>query len=181
MLPLEITIRDIENTQAIDTRIRKKAEKLEHLYDRIIFCKVNVEASQKNKHQGKEFLVSIELNVPGKMLIVNHDSHRNEDLYVAIRDSFNAMKRQLEDYVHKLRGEKKSHQQPLTGTVVRLFPDYGFIQTFDGNEYYFHETNVAQILFSELDIGSVVRFLENDSPGDGLQANHVCIRPPYTN
>ncbi len=172
MLPLEITIRDIENTEAIDAKIRKKTEKLEQLYDRITYCRVVVESPQKNKHQGKEFQVNIELDVPGKVLVVNNNSHRNEDLYVAIRDSFNAMKRQLEDHVRKLRGNKKMHHQQLMGKIVRLFPDYGFIETFDGNEYYFHETHVVQISFSELIVGSQVRFIENDA-GEGLQAHQV--------
>jgi ribosomal subunit interface protein len=172
MLPLEITIRDIENTAAIDTKIRKKAEKLQLLYDRITYCRVVVETPQKNKHQGKEFQVNIEVDVPGKVLVVNNNSHRNEDLYVAIRDSFNAMKRQLEDHAQRIRGNKKTHQQQLTGKVVRLFPDYGFIETLDGNEYYFHEANVVLIPFSDLMIGSAVRFLENDG-GESLQAHQV--------
>lgn len=173
MLPLEITIRDIEHTDAIDTKIRQKAEKLGHIYDRITYCRVVVDAPQKHQHQGKLFQVNIEVDVPGKLLIVNNNSHRNEDLYVAIRDSFNAMKRQLEDYAQMLRGDKKNHSPQRTGRIVRLFPDYGFIETPDGNEYYFHETNV-HTNFNELCVGSTVRFTEFTG-GDSLQANHVIV------
>lgn len=170
-IPLEITIRDIENTEAIDTKIRHKAEKLTQFCDRITRCKVVVEVPQKNKHQGKLFQVNIEVDVPGKILVVN--KHKNEDLYVAIRDSFNAMKRQVEDYVQKIRGDTKMHHHPLTGTIVRLFPDYGFIETADGNEYYFHETHVTlPLVFSELDVGITVRFF-GDTVGEGLQAHQV--------
>lgn len=172
MLPLEITIRDIENTAAIDAKIRKKAEKLEHIYDRITFCRVVVDAPQKHQHQGKLFQVNIELDIPGKLLIVNNNSHRNEDLYVAIRDSFNAMKRQLEDHAHKIR-DHKNHNLQKTGRIVRLFEDYGFIETPDGNEYYFHESNVPTN-FADLDVGVTVRFIEITG-GDGLQANHVIV------
>jgi ribosomal subunit interface protein len=171
-LPIEITVRDIENTEAINARISKKAEKLQQFYDRITYCKVIVETPQKNKHQGKLFQVNIELGVPGKVLVVNRHSHRNEDLYVAIRDSFNAIKRQLEDYVHKLRGYTKTHPQPLIGKITRLFEDYGFIETPDGNEYYFHEKNVLQPEFSNLIVGLTVRFVET-AAGDSLQAYHV--------
>jgi ribosomal subunit interface protein len=173
MLPLEITVRDIENTAAIDAKIRKKAEKLEQIYDRITFCRVGIDAQQKNQHQGKLFQVNIELDVPGKVLMVNNNSHRNEDLYVAIRDSFNAMKRQLEDHAQKIRGDRKNHNQQLTGRIVRLFEDYGFIEAPDGNEYYFHESNV-QTNFKELQVGHSVRFIEITG-GDGLQANHVIV------
>lgn len=174
MLPLEITIRDIENTEAIDAKIRKKVEKLEQIYDRISHCRVVVDVPQKNKHQGKEFQVNIELHVPGKkVLIVDNNSHRNEDLYVAIRDSFKAMESQLKDHVHIMRGMKKNHTPQLVGKIVRLFPDYGFIEASDGNEYYFHQANV-HCDFADLDVGRTVRFTA-ETAGDGLQAQHVII------
>lgn len=172
-LPLTITVRDIENTQAIDSKIRDKAEKLSQFFDRIIRCRVVVESPQKNKHQGKEFQVNIEVDVPGKVLMVNNHSHRNEDLYVAIRDSFNAMKRQLEDYAQKIRGDTKTHQVHMMGKIVRLFPDYGFIEAEDGSEYYFHESNITTP-FTELNVGETVRFLETNA-GDSLQAHQVVI------
>jgi ribosomal subunit interface protein len=171
-LPLEITVRDIENTEAITAKIKKNANKLKKLFNRITFCRVVIEAMQKNKHQGKEFQVSIELDLPGKVLIVNNQSHRNEDLYVAIRDSFDAMKRRLEDYAHIIRGDKKNHTSHLTGKIVRLFPDYGFIETPSGEEYYFNESNLLQGRFSELDVGASVRFIEALA-GDSLQAHQV--------
>lgn len=171
-LPLEITFRDIEQTEALKARIMRKAEKLHQIHDRITFCRVVVEEIQKNKHQGKEFQCNIELDIPGKVLVVNHQSHRNEDLYVAIRDSFNAMKRQLEDFIQKQRGEKKNHTRQQTGKIVRLFPDYGFIETAEGNEYYFHEDSLLLTQFSKLDIGVTVRFIENIT-GEGLQAHQV--------
>jgi ribosomal subunit interface protein len=171
-IPLEINIRDIKNTQAIDAKIHKKADKLYRLYDRITFCRVTVESVQRNHHQGNDFQVNIVLHVPGEVLIVNNQSHRNEDLYVAIRDSFHAMESQLKEHVAKIRGQTKNHQPHQLGTVVRLYPDYGFIATADGNEYYFHETNLIQLAFSELAIGKTVRFIEN-STGEGLQAHQV--------
>jgi ribosomal subunit interface protein len=169
-LPLEIAIRDIENTAAIESRIRKKAEKLTRFYDRIIHCKVVVEEVQKHKHQGKLFKVTIEVDIPGKTLIANKNT--NEDLYVAMRDAFAAITRQLEDFIHKKRRQTKNHAVPLTGEIVRIFSDYGFIQTPDGREFYFHETFVKQPLFAELDIGTKVQFVEN-AAGDGLQAHQV--------
>jgi ribosomal subunit interface protein len=171
--PLDVTLRDVENTEAIDASIKKRAEKLHQYYDRITFCKVAVAALQKNQHQGKLFQVNIELNVPGKMMVANRHSHRNEDLYVAIRDSFNAIKRQLEEHIHKLREDNKTpHTLPLNGTIVRLFDYYGFIEDMDGNEYYFHEDNVLQPEFSHLIVGNSVKFLGSAS-GEAWQAHHV--------
>jgi ribosomal subunit interface protein len=169
-IPLDITVRDIEMTPAIDERIRQKAEKLSQYYHRIESCKVVVEASQKNKHQGNLYNVNIEINVPGKILTVNKQP--DEDLYVAIRDSFQAMFRQLETFAQKQRGEVKSHFDMKRGAIDRLFVDYGFIKTPEGTEYYFHESNVQNPAFDELKIGSLVSFIEVQS-GDTLQAAHV--------
>jgi hypothetical protein len=40
--------------------------------------------------------------------VVNRD--RDEDVYVALRNAFDAAKRQLEDYVRLLRGDVKTHE-----------------------------------------------------------------------
>lgn len=169
-IPLEITMLDIEKTAPIEERIQQKVEKMSQFYDRIESCKVVVEEPQKHKHQGKLYNVRIEVNVPGKLLIVN--KHPNEDLYVAIRDSFLAMYRQVEDYSQKIRGEKKNHFDMKRGSIDRLFTDYGFIRTPEGAEYYFHESNVQSPAFEELKIGSLVSFIEVQS-GDTMQAGHV--------
>jgi len=42
----------------------------------------------------------------------NHQSHAHEDVYVAIRDAFDAAKRRLEDYACLQRGDVKRHAQP---------------------------------------------------------------------
>lgn len=173
-LPLQITIRDIPQTDALTTHIEQKAEKLSQFYDRIISCKLVVEQPQKNQHQGKIYNVRIDLIVPGEELVVN--KVWDEDVYVSIRDAFNAVTRQLQDYVRRHRGKVKNHQAELTthGRVARVFPDdgFGFIQSFDGREFYFNRDNVVHPEFDQLDIGTAVQFLESIGD-DGLQANRV--------
>jgi len=109
-IPLQVTFRDMEHSDAVETRIREKADKLQRYYDRIMGCRVVVEMPQRHKHQGKLHSVRIDLTVPGAELVANHTQH--EDVYVAIRDAFDAMSRQLEDYARKQRGEVKTHAAP---------------------------------------------------------------------
>ena len=106
--PLQITIRDIEHSDALETHIREKAGKLEEFFDRIISCKVVVEMPHKHHNQGKHFNVRVDILVPGNEIVVNRD--RSEDVYVALRDAFDAAKRQLEDYSRKIRGDVKKHE-----------------------------------------------------------------------
>jgi len=106
--PLQITIRDIATSEALETHIRDKAKKLDEFFDHIMSCRVVVEIPHKHHHQGKQFNVRIDIGVPGDEIVINRDHH--EDVYVALRDAFDAAKRLLEDHARKIRGEVKTHQ-----------------------------------------------------------------------
>lgn len=119
--PIQITVRNIEHSDALETRIRDKAQKLEEFCKHIMSCRVVVEAPHKHHHQGKQFNVRIEIGVPGNEIVVNRDHH--EDVYVALRDAFNAAKRQLEDYARKIRGDVKTHEPKRTAEYDRSIPE----------------------------------------------------------
>jgi len=106
-IPLQITIRDVDHSEALETRIRDKVAKLEEFSKNIISCRVVVEVPHKHHHQGKQFNVRIDISVPGSEIVVNRD--HAEDVYVALRDTFDAAKRRLEDYARKIRGDIKAH------------------------------------------------------------------------
>lgn len=112
-IPLQITLRDMPASPAVETRIREKAEKLNRHFDRIMGCRVVVEMPQRHKHQGKLHCVHIDLTVPGSEIAVNRVE--NEDVYVAIRDAFSAAQRQLDDYAARQRGDVKSHRNSQEG------------------------------------------------------------------
>lgn len=98
--PLQITFRDMEASAALEIHIREKAQKLEQVFAGIVSCRVVVEQDARHQHQGKLFNVRIDLGVPGKEIVV--DRQPDEDVYVALRDAFDAGKRQLEDYARQL-------------------------------------------------------------------------------
>ncbi len=109
-IPLQITLKDMPQSEAVESRIREKAEKLGRFYERIVSCRVVVESPQRHQHQGKLYSVRIDLTVPGAELAANRA--QDEDVYVAIRDAFGAITRQLEDFVRRQRGEVKTHAAP---------------------------------------------------------------------
>jgi ribosomal subunit interface protein len=178
--PLQITFRDIESSAAVESNIREKAAKLEQYYDRIMSCRVMVEAPHGHHHQGRLYQVRIDLGVPDGELVVSHEHHQrdsaHEDVYVAIRDAFDAMKRQLEDYARKQRGKVKQHTPPAGGHVISLHPeeDYGKIETPDGRVIYFHRNSVLKNAFDKLQIGSEVRYTE-ETGELGPQASSVTL------
>ena len=176
-LPLQVTFRNMNPSEAMEAAIREKVEKLEHYCDQIMRCRVVVEAQHKHQHQGNLFHVRIDLTLPGAELVANrepqaHQSH--EDAYVAIRDAFDAMRRQLEDYVRKHRRDIKTHEVPPHGKISELHPaeNYGRIMTTGGASIYFHRNSIINADFDDLEVGNEVRFSE-ESGEAGPQASTV--------
>lgn len=95
-LPLQITSRDFPLTEAAEQLIREKAAKLDSIYDQIMGCRVTVETPHSHQHKGNTFNVKIDLTVPGSEMVIKREE--NEDLYVAIRDAFDAALRKLKEY-----------------------------------------------------------------------------------
>jgi ribosomal subunit interface protein len=171
----QITLKNIPHSDAVEAKIRDKMSKLEQFNGRIMGCRVVVEESQRRQHQGKLFSVHIDITVPGKELVVNRVEH--EDCYVAIRDAFDAAKRQLEEHSRKRRGDVKTHTEVPKGTVAKIFPfdGYGFITTSDGREIYFHRNSVIEPTFDRLEEGAEVAFLEEQGK-EGPQAVRVAMK-----
>ena len=109
-LPLQISFHGIDHSDAVEERIKEKVAKLEQYCDRIVGCRVAVERHHSNTsslhHKGEPFHIRIDVTVPGDELVVTRDpkdSHVNEDIFVALRDAFQAMERQVKDFAAKQR------------------------------------------------------------------------------
>ena len=184
-VPLQISFRNMVSSPALEADIREKAGKLEEFYDGIISARVVVETPHRRHRQGKLFHVRIDLRVPGREMAVSREPaghHEYEDVYVAIRDAFDAARRQLEDYAREVRGGVKVHEPPSRGRLVRLDPEggYGFITTPDGREVYFHRNSVIEADFDRLRVGDEVRFAE-EAGEQGPQASTVyLVGEPFT-
>jgi ribosomal subunit interface protein len=168
----QISFKDIPRSDAVETAILEKVSKLEKRSDRIMGCRIALEAVQQRQHQGKLYSVRIDITVPGGEIVIKRE--KNEDLYVAIRDTFDAATRKLDGHTERQRGDVKIHEAPPKGRVVKLFPeeDYGFIETSDGREVYFHRNSVIDPDFDKLKEGTKVVFVEEQ--GDkGPQAKRV--------
>ena len=177
MIPLQISFRHMKPSAALETRIREEAEKLELFHDHIMSCRVVVEAPHRHQQKGNLFHIRLDLKTPGKELVVtkeHHDNHAHEDIYVVVRDAFNAMQRQLEDHTRIQHGRVKSHETPAHGRILQLIPmqDFGTIKTPDGREIYFHRNSVLSSDFDKLTEGDEVKFVE-EAGEEGPQASSV--------
>jgi cold shock CspA family protein/ribosome-associated translation inhibitor RaiA len=176
-VPLRITFQDMATAPAVEARIRERVESLESFFPGIVSCRVAVGSGARRHQQGRMYHLSIVLTVPGHEIVVNRDPpehHAHEDILVAVRDAFDAARRQLEDYVRRMRFDIKTHEPPLHGRVSQLFPDYGFIQSSDGEEIYMHRNAVIEGKYDGLSIGDEVRYALHEREGEkGPQASTV--------
>jgi ribosomal subunit interface protein len=164
-LPLELVFRNLPQSDAIEANVRERATKLDALFPDITSCRVVVEADHKHHYKGNLYHVGIDITVPGAELVANrepHNNHAHEDVYVAIRDAFDAIRRQLEDHARRRRRDVKTHAASPHGHIVQLRVDqgYGRIESSDGRTIYFHRNSVLNGDFNQLKVGDSVRFTE---------------------
>jgi cold shock CspA family protein/ribosome-associated translation inhibitor RaiA len=187
--PPEIAFRGFEPDEWLKEIVRSEVERLDDYFERIVGCRVMVELPHQRREDGNPYHVRIELSVPGRNLVVNRSpkarERERETQMSALDDAFGAMRRRLEDYARELRGDVKRKPEPAHGRVWRLYPGgapgerYGFIRTPDGSDIYFHENSLLGPGFDQVEVGSEVRFHEEQGD-EGPQATTVRVldRPP---
>ncbi len=178
-IPLQITMRDVSHSDAVEAAIQEKAEKLDQFCDQIMSCRVMLESPHRHHHKGKIYHIRIDLTVPDEEIVVKRDPPEHaahEDVYVAIRDAFDATRRRLQDYVRRRRGDVKTHPVAHHAKVFQIFPagDYGVLRTPDGREVYFHRNSLVDIDFDRLALGTEVQYVEEEGR-EGPQAVSVTV------
>ena len=104
---LQISFRNMDPTAWAEALVRSRVEELDHVSDRVSACRVVLDASHRRHRQGRQYQVHIELAVPNGPIAVTRDAgenHAHEDLKLAIRDAFDAARRQLQDHTRRMEG-----------------------------------------------------------------------------
>jgi cold shock CspA family protein/ribosome-associated translation inhibitor RaiA len=177
-------------SERIEAHIRERAEKLASFYDKTMGCRVLVEAPHHHHRRGQQYHVRIDVTVPGGEFVIKRAPRliaerplryqkvpddvevaesreeskyaAHDDILLAIRDAFDAARRKLQDYARRRRGVVKVHEGSPHARVSKLFPEegFGFLETPDGREIYFHENSVLHLDFKRLKVGTEVHFVE---------------------
>jgi cold shock CspA family protein len=158
---LSLTVHNTEISPAIEEIVRERVARLEVVYSRLVGCSLVIEGPGNRHQTGGPFAVTMDLRVPGgEPLIVGRQVA--DGLDVAIRAAFDAATRLLEDFARRQRGDVKTHRAQARGRVARLFAEegYGFLETADGREVYFHRNSLRNGGFDRLRPGDAVRFHE---------------------
>jgi cold shock CspA family protein len=175
--PVEVDFQGMIATAALQASIERHVAKLEERYGRVTACRVVVKGPSEHHRTGR-YEVNIRLALPnGREVDISRTPPADErytDLDFAINDSFKRARRRLQDQARKLQGQVKQHEGEPIGTVASLDTsgEFGFLESGDGREIYFHRNSVLNNGFNQLEIGTRVLFAEE--VGDkGPQASTV--------
>jgi cold shock CspA family protein/ribosome-associated translation inhibitor RaiA len=173
----EIALRHVELNEVAEELIREGISDLDKAYDGLTSCHLMVEMPEGRDRAGNLYHVRIDLRMPGHEIVIRRTPavhHLHEDLTQALGEAFDQAQRELVEFARQQRGDEKAHKVKPHGRVVRLFPDYGFIENADGLEVYFHRNSLVRGDFDHLEEGSRVRFAVEQGD-EGPQASTVQV------
>lgn len=103
--PVTINFLHMDRSDALETMLRERAEKLGQVHPSISSCHVVVEPEGRHQHQGRKYAVRLDISLKGKKVAINRTPH--EDAFVAGRDAFDAAMRALDNDIDIVRGNVK--------------------------------------------------------------------------
>jgi putative sigma-54 modulation protein len=111
-IPLQVSFRNITHSNAVENRIREKIKKLEQYTNQITSCRVTIGTPHRQNTTGRLYHIRVDLVLPGEKLVVARDpaNYAHKDVYVAIRDAFEAVRRQLKK---SLRQKREMHTKKI--------------------------------------------------------------------
>jgi cold shock CspA family protein/ribosome-associated translation inhibitor RaiA len=168
--PLQIGFHNMASSPALERRVRELFGRLERYCDDLISARLVIEAPHKQPHKST-IGVSISIGVPGRDIVVKREQRvheaDNHNVWV-LTEAFEAAARQVEEYSRIRRREVKAQEpEQQYARVVRLYPeqDYGFIETREQQDIYFHRAVVRDGRFDDLEVGSEVFYRLADEEG----------------
>jgi cold shock CspA family protein len=178
--PVEIDYLGQNPPEPVRDAIEAHVAALEKRFGRITSCRIAVETASGRHRTGGLHHVKIHLALPsGKTVDIDRLADNDErlaDLTFAVNHAFKRARRRLLDQVRRMQGQVKVNAREPQGTITRIDPsgDFGFLETPDGREIYFHRNSVLNDAFSNLKAGSRVTFFE-ETGEKGPQASTVKI------
>jgi ribosome-associated translation inhibitor RaiA len=105
---LQIILRHIARSDALESRIRRFAGRFERLEPGIVSCRVTVEGPPRHKRHGSHYSVRVGIRVPGGEIVV--DRSHAEDPYLALGEAFGAAVRRLEETGKRRRTQRRTRR-----------------------------------------------------------------------
>jgi ribosome-associated translation inhibitor RaiA len=104
-----ISYRGMRRPEPLDAEIVERIERLGRFTRSIVGCRVLVELRERHQEGGSRYRVRVDLAVPGETIVATRAS--NHHAAVAVREAFDAVRRQLQDLVHRQRSPMASRRR----------------------------------------------------------------------
>jgi cold shock CspA family protein len=175
--PVEIDFRNMDVDARLRTAIAEHVSGLEDVFGRITACRVVIKGPGGH-HRTGQYDVNVRLALPnGREVNVGRTAAADErfnDVDFAVNYAFKRARRRLQDQVRQMQGKVKAHEPEPIATVAKLDPggEFGFLESDDKREIYFHRNSVLNGAFARLEVGSRVTFAE-ELGEKGAQASTV--------
>ncbi|MCC6778906.1 MAG: HPF/RaiA family ribosome-associated protein [Hyphomicrobiales bacterium] len=174
--PVQIDFQGMDAQDSVRSTVAGHVAELENRFGRVTACRVVIKAPSEHHRTGGLYEINIRVVLPdGKEVNIGRTpgaDERHADLSFAVNDAFKRARRQLRGKARRLQGQVKAHESSPVGTVQRIGDEFGFLESADGREIYFHRNSVLDGAFSRLKVGSKVTFAE-ETGEKGPQASTV--------
>ncbi len=107
--PIQLTFRSIAHSDALAAHLQERAEKLDQLFDRIVWCHVVIELDGHHHRHGDRYRFSINVGLPGREIVVTRApaaDREHESPYESADKAFDEVARQLRDWVGRRRSSR---------------------------------------------------------------------------
>jgi cold shock CspA family protein len=181
--PVEIDFQGLVANEQLRSCVTRNISALEQRFGRITACRVVIRGPSERHRKGGACEISIRLSLPqgrevdiGRSEKAEKADGRTADPVVALNDAFKRARRRLQDHARRMQGQVKSHEGQPVATVKR-FDDaagFGFLETQDGREIYFHKNSILDGGARNVAPGTRVTFFEEVGE-KGAQASTVKV------
>ena len=181
--PVEIDFHGLKANERLRACVLKNISTLEQRFGRITACRVVIKAPSERHRSGGACEVAIRLALPQGRQVAIARSEKTEkadvrlaDPMVAVKAAFQRARRRLQDQARRMRGQVKCHDGAPVATVKRFdaASGFGFLETPDGREIYFHKNSVRDGSAGPFAPGTRVTFFE-EMGNKGPQASTVKV------
>ncbi|WP_017464143.1 HPF/RaiA family ribosome-associated protein [Dyella ginsengisoli] len=111
---IEVSFLDMRPSKALYEDISRHALQLEHFAPTLTDCRITVRHAEARHRSGHHYRVQAQVSLPGAQFEARRETGNDThaDVHVAVRDTFAALRRQLQDFLRVRRGEVKHHERP---------------------------------------------------------------------
>jgi len=174
---IEIDFQGMNADPALRRLVEKHVDTIEERFGEIAWCRVVIRAPSDHHRNGGPYEVNIHILLHrSRDVDIGRSATADErfaDPIFAVNDAFKRALRRLQERARRRRGQVKSHDGPPVATVKSINgDDFGFLETEDGREVYFHRNSVLNHGFTQLAPGARVTYCE-EAGLKGSQASTV--------